>query len=708
MDTTHVSSTDLFPLIPLPTSSTSRRVQQRQQYPARTVVDLSNQVLTSLNMLSCILSSSDLLTDNPYSLTNSNARHQHQLQPATIKRCHQRVYYACHRFRRGSIVSGDPSQCFDDSSLLNDLDKFDHNINDHGYSVPSPALTILSSKVSLPQHAGTSDLMSVLPPHLQVVYSKPQLLLHPPCVKLVHKKAFMCSHGEYLLLLQRMISRDMIAFTTTPKAVNGLFGVDKDGGASMRLIIDARPVNSMFIPSPPVSLPTPDVIAQFDVPQGTTLYAAKVDLDNFYHRLRLPEVWWPYFALPPIRAGDLSLSCYPANTIVYPCCKTLPMGFSHAVFIAQAVHEHIIDTKVPLLRRHDRIIRHVLDPSIVATVTHDNQQLPLCTSQLPSPATDFTINRMRHSVYIDDLNIYGTDIDVINQAMDEYLMVMEQVHLPAKPSKVVRPTADGVECLGMFVHGRTGEVGMSVPKLQVLRASTMRLLDIGECTGRELGHIVGRWNWAMLARRSAMSVFSAVYRFIECARDTRFTLWPSVRRELWCVSRLAPLLYANINCEWAPVVIASDASELAAGVVFTNYDEVHTVAATYSTPGLGIDDRLQSFVASSEWKTCVSHQWYDEEHINALEMRAALTAVRWSVKRPDVLQPSTTTHRRVLLLCDSSATWGAINKGRSSSHMLLRPLRSMSALMMAAGIHLHVKWIPTTINPADNPSRLKH
>jgi hypothetical protein len=60
----------------------------------------------------------------------------------------------------------------------------------------------------------------------------------------------------------------------------------------------------------------------------------------------------------------------------------------------------------------------------------------------------------------------------------------------------------------------------------------------------------------MLVRRPAMAVFSAVYRFIECAHDSRYSLWPSVRRELWTVSRLAPLLFASIKCNWAPVVIA--------------------------------------------------------------------------------------------------------------------------------------------------------
>ena len=76
----------------------------------------------------------------------------------------------------------------------------------------------------------------------------------------------------------------------------------------------------------------------------------------------------------------------------------------------------------------------------------------------------------------------------------------------------------------------------------------------------------------MLVRRPAMSIFSAVYRFIECAHDSRYTIWPSVRRELWAAAHMAPLLYSSIRCDWAPIVIASDASEVAAGVVYTNMD----------------------------------------------------------------------------------------------------------------------------------------
>jgi hypothetical protein len=500
----------------------------------------------------------------------------------------------------------------------------------------------------------------------------------------------------------------MISFTDSPLVVNGLFGVDKDNGESIRLIIDARPVNSMFIPSPPVSLPTPDLVAALNVPQGTTLYAAKVDLDNFYHRISLPEVWWPYFALPPIRASDLGLAGYDPCTLVYPCCKTLPMGFSHSVFLAQAVHEHIIDTKVPLLCRESRIVRQPFDIGTADTVViPHSQSLPLCTSQLQSPTGDFDVDRMRHSVYIDDLNIYHHDPLLMNQAIDQYLSAMASVNLPAKQSKITRPTADGIECLGVFVDGRNCEVGLSVKKLQVLRASTLRLLDIGECTGRELSHLVGRYTWAMLVRRPALSIFSAVYRFIECSHDSRYTIWPSVRRELWAAAHITPLLYASISCDWSPIVVVSDASEMAAGVVYTaaSASSIRDLVGIPDTPGVITHPVLQRFMYKSDWKTAVTHRWHQPEHINGLELRSSLIAIKWSLKNPDVLVPSSVSHRRLLLLVDSSATLGSINKGRSSAHRLLRPLRTMSSLLLAAGVYLKVKWIPSGLNPADKPSR---
>jgi hypothetical protein len=46
-------------------------------------------------------------------------------------------------------------------------------------------------------------------------------------------------------------------------------------------------------------------------------------------------------------------------------------------------------------------------------------------------------------------------------------------------------------------------------------------------------------------------------------------------------------------------------------------------------------------------------------------------------------------------------------KGRSSAHRLLRPFRSMAALLLAANVYVVVKWLPSALNPADGASRLR-
>ena len=131
----------------------------------------------------------------------------------------------------------------------------------------------------------------------------------------------------------------MVEFTTEPKCVNGVFATPKSDGMQ-RLVVDGRPANARFAPSPSMELPTPDLLAKLEVPEEETLYVAKSDLDNFYHRLRLPKWLRPYFALPPVRAGDIGLDGFAPDALVYPCCTTLPMGWSHSAYLAQAAHEY--------------------------------------------------------------------------------------------------------------------------------------------------------------------------------------------------------------------------------------------------------------------------------------------------------------------------------------------------------------------------------
>jgi hypothetical protein len=128
----------------------------------------------------------------PYKTDN-----QHQLQPVTINRLHDRIYNASTRFCRLKTGRGVHNEVFDDAYTSHDLrlGMLDQDINNHGYIGVAPPRMVDAAMISLPQHAGTAQLLDVLPPHLRAVYPTP--LLQPPATKLVNRRAFMCSDGQY-------------------------------------------------------------------------------------------------------------------------------------------------------------------------------------------------------------------------------------------------------------------------------------------------------------------------------------------------------------------------------------------------------------------------------------------------------------------------------------------------------------------------------
>ena len=181
--------------------------------------------------------------------------------------------------------------------------------------------------------------------------------------------------------------------------------------------------------------------------------------------------------------------------------------------------------------------------------------------------SDLRIDRLRHLVYVDDLILVGPDKAVVATEQAVYIGAAAAMKLPAKQSKTVLPSCEGVHCLGIEVHGREHTVAPRADKLEKLRMDTVRVLQRGLCTGREMAKLVGRWTWSMLISRPSLSVFSAVYRFIEKAGRKDFGVWHSVARELWTVARLSPLFVSTLSSEWYSHVIAVDASLSGQGVV---------------------------------------------------------------------------------------------------------------------------------------------
>ena len=385
------------------------------------------------------------------------------------------------------------------------------------------------------------------------------------------------------------------------------------------------------------------------------------------------------------------------------------MGFSHAVLIAQSGHLHVVYSS-GALRPEDSILE-LAEPSVPSL-------------------------RPLHGIIIDDFFQFSRNRKAAEYQFNRVLEAYRAIGFIVKDSKVVRPTSNPIKVIGLEICGLTSTVALSPESQFALMQTTISALRRGHMTGTEMSHLIGKWTWCMLVRRASLSILQQVYQFIAKARRRRFTIWPSVRRELWMLLGILPLLHARLDSPFFHRTVASDASEYAGGVVSTaltpsmhsiywplcsNRNNAYTQTQYHSAmarlvledsvsnipedmvslvhDGINAYDNFYSHIGSTSWSTIISRPWRNVEHINSLELRAVLLAVHWLLSYPSSLS------RRVYLLVDSTVTFYSLWKGRSSSTRLLLLLRKIGALLLASGISLLPGWIPSEVNPADEPSR---
>ena len=104
------------------------------------------------------------------------------------------------------------------------------------------------------------------------------------------------------------------------------------------------------------------------------------------------------------------------------------------------------------------------------------------------------------------------------------------------------------------------------------------------------------------------------------------------------------------------------------------------------------------------WRTVLALAWKirGKEHINALEVRSTLAALRWRARQARLHS------RRSIHLSDSFVAIGVLTKRRSSSFRLAPIIRRINSLELASDIHLYHAFTRLSNNPADDPSRLRH
>ena len=588
------------------------------------------------------------------------------------------------------------------------------------YDSTSGVLPIVAARVALPDNLQHVSILSRLPEQVVSCYSNPSALLLPPDVVAervvaakLRKPRVLATRAEYIKLVHRMLRLGMLQLTSAPHCVNSLFGVPK--GDDTRLILDARLANCYFVDAPPVRLPSPSHLAQL---QATSAFVvAKMDLSNFYHQLVLPQWMRSYFALPALspreQAALVSSADLPASvraalgssaaTRLFPCCVTLPMGFSHSVFLAQCVHEHVLYSYSCLSPRDN--ILNLLSP---------------------------LIDRPLHALYVDDCVLVGPSLDAVRQQYSSVLHAYARALLPVKQKKCTEATSEAVTVLGVDVCGADRTITLSIDRHSRIVRSTAALLTQPLVPARELARVLGAWTWQLLLRRPALAVLKHCYRFVERFMDhPPRPLWPSVARELSVLTALSPLLTVDLQAPWASHLVSTDASSQAAGVVSTELrsemldtlwplsaihipsllQQTQTAPAPHSTdlklsqpsllgaPPPPTDTAVQHSLQSARWSTLVSRVWDREAHINCLELEAMQLGVRWHASRPSSLGA------RLPLLLDSSVVFYVTRKGRTTASSLLPTFRRTAAVSLAMSATLVPMWVPSHLNPADAPSR---
>ena len=102
---------------------------------------------------------------------------------------------------------------------------------------------------------------------------------------------------------------------------------------------------------------------------------------------------------------------------------------------------------------------------------------------------------------------------------------------------------------------------------------------------------------------------------------------------------------------------------------------------------------------------CCSMPWEIEDvwnfrispHINLLELSVVVRLVEKLAKQGRA--------GRIVVLVDSNVVKCAASKGRSSSKLLGKALCRLAAICVIAGIYLVLGYVPTRLNPADDPTR---
>ncbi|CAK0855346.1 unnamed protein product [Prorocentrum cordatum] len=449
----------------------------------------------------------------------------------------------------------------------------------------------------------------------------------------------------------------------------GLFTVWKKNG-KQRLIVDARLSNLCFASPDSVDLATGGSFASLEVDPGPPVCLAQVDIQDAFYHLLLPPELVPFFCLRPVTAGlagvvELDGAPVSPTQLVYPHLRVVPMGWNHALWWCQRIHEF-----------------------------HASRQPGVSLSNKLSdkkPGVRLGRSGFAHTEYVDNFAAIGRQAKEVDAVADSVLDALTAAGLSMHP----RESSVGGSVLGWGFSDERPQVRVSPRRAWRPRLGIEGLLEKGFATGRDLEAIIGHFTFAARIRPEALCVFSAAYAFSQRGADTRRRLWTASIAEAgrwsdrWRFSRGAE-----------DRVRPRDASlreelNLAAAAGLDDLDRVGTARHLEALGGVdrsGAVPEIGPEILQGSWATVSAGRWKRREAMPILEGRALV----WGVRH--VSRGLSEFGKRILFLIDGLSEVLALEKGRSSSVALMRVCRQWAATVFAADLYPRVRWIRSELN----------
>jgi hypothetical protein len=535
-------------------------------------------------------------------------------------------------------------------------------------------------RLSLPStgEGASVELLPLLPEDTRLAYTSGVHVLRDPepsdqeldAVKLIKGIA----SADYPKLIATLSRVGMVKVQqSAPKVVNGLFATPKDKD-KQRLIIDARRGNMFFKDPEKVDLPTPAILADLVV-KSDHIFIGKTDVRNMYHRFKTPEWMWQYFGLPEVTLEDGSRG--------WPVVVSLPMGFSHAVFLAHTAHLTLAKS-VPASLAEKLLIGpgpHVIGDGVLEYI---DDEVVISGSQDRA--------RAHHANKVDELAKVGLE--------------------DHEGKRVVPGDQEQVDCIGTTLS-MDAFLRPAQNRLAKVELLTLDVIHRQHASPKALSRLIGAWIWILLIFRPALSIIGkSIYEFIRSESTKVVPVPPEVLTELSHLVGIVPFLLVDLKMEFAPMALATDASFVGAGacVAHITEEQAHVLMAARQSKGwyqlmhedrhMPVQETVNDLVAQLQWNVIHQRRWGKQgDIICRLEAHALISGLKCLIAQREIWGT------RLPILIDSTAVLGAMAKGRSSTDVLNHLCRRVASLFMVLDVRPVWLWIPSEGNPADKPSR---